>query len=173
MTTTGPDLFRTDPPQHGDERSLLRGFLDFHRGTLRWKTAGLDAAQLVRRSTEPSTMSLIGLVRHLAEVERYWFQICLAGRDVELRLWTDEHPDGDFDLTDPDRVEQDFADYRAVVEESDRIVAGYELDHLFTRPRRDGSYSVRWLYLHLIEEYARHVGHADLLRERIDGLTGE
>ena len=172
MTTDPTSAFRADPPQIGGDRALLQGFLDFHRGTLLWKTSGLTSEQLVRTSVEPSTMSLIGLVRHISEVERYWFQLCLAERPVELKLWTAEHPDGDFDLVDPERAEQDLADFREVIRTSDEIASSYDLDHTFHRPR-NGEYSVRWLYIHMVEEYARHNGHADLLRERIDGLTGE
>jgi hypothetical protein len=161
------------PALAGSERELLHGFLAFHRDTLRWKISGLTGEQLVRRAVEPSTMSLIGLVRHLTEVERHWYQACLAGRPVQHVWWSNEHPDGDFDFVDPARAEQDLEDYQAIVEISEEIVAGYDLDHTFTRPKREGEYSVRWLYLHMIEEYARHNGHADLLRQRIDGLIGE
>jgi hypothetical protein len=173
VTATDHSDPRRDPPSTGDERAMLQGFLDFHRDTLLWKTAGLTGAQLVETSVEPSTMSLLGLVRHLTEVERYWFQICLDERPIMPLLWTDEHPDGDFDLVDPAIAEQDVVQYREIVKLSDEIGAGYDLDHLFHRPRREHLYSVRWLYIHLIEEYSRHNGHADLLRERIDGQTGE
>ncbi|GAB2637649.1 DinB family protein [Kribbella swartbergensis] len=162
-----------DPPTAAGERELLQGFLDFHRETLLWKISGLTGEQLVRRSVEPSSMSLIGLVRHLTEVERYWYQICLAQLPVTATFWTDEHPDGDFDLVDAAGAEQDVRDYRAIVKTSDELIARYDLDHTFRRPRREGDYSVRYLLVHMIEEYARHNGHADFLRERIDGLTGE
>ncbi|WP_112245312.1 DinB family protein [Kribbella monticola] len=165
--------FRADPPTSAGERELLQGFLDFQRGTFLWKTSGLTGEQLVQAKIEPSTMTLLGLARHLAEVERYWFQLCLAGRPVELALWTHEHPDGDFDLVDPARAEDDLADLRETIRLSDEVVAGYSLDDTFRRPKGDQQYSVRYLYIHLIEEYARHNGHADLLRERTDGLTGE
>jgi uncharacterized protein DUF664 len=165
--------FRQDPPQTGDERALLQGFLAFHRGTLLWKTAGLTGEQLLGATVEPSTMSLLGLIRHLAEVERYWFQLCLDERPIELELWTDDHPDGDFTLAEAARAEQDLADLKATIQLSDEILRSYPLDHAFKRPGRDGEYSVRWLYLHMVEEYARHNGHADLLRERADGMTGE
>jgi uncharacterized damage-inducible protein DinB len=164
---------RVEPPTAAGERELLQGFLDFHRGTLLWKISGLTGEQLAQRSVEPSSMSLIGLVRHLTEVERYWYQNCLAQLPVEAEFWTDEHPDGDFDLADAARAEQDVRDYRAIVRTSDELIAQYDLDHTFTRPRREGDYSVRYLLIHMIEEYARHNGHADFLRERIDGLTGE
>ncbi|MEV5960471.1 DinB family protein [Kribbella sp. NPDC051952] len=165
--------FRVDPPTAAGERELLQGFLDYHRGTLLWKVSGLTGEQLVQRSVDPSSMSLIGLVRHLIEVERYWYQTCLGQQTVQPTYWTDEYPDGDFDLVDPVQAEQDLEDYRAIVKVSDELVAGYDLDHTFTRPRRDDAYSVRYLLIHMIEEYARHNGHADLLRERVDGLTGE
>nr|WP_238355215.1 DinB family protein [Kribbella sandramycini] len=152
---------------------MLQGFLDFHRQTLLLKLADLSAEQLTLRSAEPSTMSLLGLVRHLTEVERYWFQACLDGRAAPPVFWTDEHPDGDFDLATAEHAVQDLDDYRAIVRVSDELAAQYELDATFRRPRREGEYSLRYLYIHLIEEYARHNGHADLLRERIDGQTGE
>ncbi|GAA1715093.1 DinB family protein [Kribbella yunnanensis] len=166
-------MTRTDPPQIAAERELLQGFLDFHRQTLLLKVSGLSGEELVRRSVEPSSMSLLGLVRHLTEVEQYWFKTCLAGEVVPDRYWTYEHPDGDFDLVDAAEAEADLQTYAAAVQESEEIAVGYGLDDTFLRPRREGEYSVRYLYIHLIEEYARHNGHADLLRERIDGSTGE
>jgi hypothetical protein len=167
--------FRSEPPTIAAERELLQGFLDYHRDTLLWKTAGLTGEQLVQPNVDPSKMSLLGLVRHLTEVERYWFQICLDERPIRPIHWTDEHPDGDFDLVDPDAAEQDVAQYREIIKVSDEICAKFDLDHVYHRPspRESERYSVRWLYLHLVEEYARHNGHADLLRERIDGQTGE
>ncbi|GAB3942247.1 DinB family protein [Kribbella albertanoniae] len=166
-------MTRTDPPNTAPERELLQGFLDYHRETLLLKVSGLSGEDLVRRSVEPSSMSLLGLVRHLTEVEQYWFKTCLTGEVVPDRYWTAEHPDGDFDLVDPAQAEKDLQTYADAVQESDEIAARYDLDAAFRRPRREGEYSLRWLYIHLIEEYARHNGHADLLRERIDGSTGE
>jgi uncharacterized damage-inducible protein DinB len=167
--------FRSEPPTTAGERELLQGFLDYHRGTLLWKIAGLTGEQLVQPNVEPSKMSLIGLVRHVTEVERFWFQICLDERPIEPVWWTNEHPDGDFDLVDPTTAEQDVAQYREIIKLSDEIGAKYDLDHICHRPhpRESERYSVRWLYLHMVEEYARHNGHADFLRERIDGETGE
>ncbi|MFF1818716.1 DinB family protein [Kribbella sp. NPDC058245] len=166
-------MTRIDPPTAASERELLQGFLDFHRQTLLLKVSDLSAEQLVRRSAEPSSMSLLGLVRHLTEVEQYWFKSCLAGEEVPDRYWTAEHPDGDFDLVDPAQAEADLQTYAEAVQESDKIASRHALDDPFRRPRRVEIYSVRYLYIHLIEEYARHNGHADLLRERIDGSTGE
>jgi hypothetical protein len=165
--------YRQDPPQTGDERAVLQGFLDFHRGTLLWKTAGLTGEQLAQATVEPSAMSLLGLIRHLTQVEKYWFELSLAGRPVELELWTDEHPDGDFTLVDAARAEQDLANLKTAIQLSDEIARDHSLDHTFKRPGRDGEYSVRYLYIHMVEEYSRHNGHADLLRERTDGMTGE
>ena len=165
--------FRVDPPTAAGERELLQGFLDYHRGTLLWKVSGLSGAQLVERSVDPSTMSLLGLVRHLSEVEKYWFHRALAGHDSPPKYWTAEHPDGDFDLATPAQAEQDVEDFRKIVKLSDELAARYALDDTFVRPGHDGPYSVRYLYIHLIEEYARHNGHADLLRERVDGVVGE
>ncbi|HEY3559411.1 MAG TPA: DinB family protein [Kribbella sp.] len=165
--------FRVDPPTAAGERELLQGFLDFHRGTLLWKMSGLSGEQLVRRAVDPSTMSLLGLVRHLSEVEKYWFHRALAGHDSPPKYWTAEHPDGDFDLVTPEQAEQDVADFREIVKLSDELAAQYALDDTFVRPGREEQYSVRYLYLHLVEEYARHNGHADLLRERLDGSVGE
>ncbi|MGY4767664.1 DinB family protein [Kribbella sp. CWNU-51] len=165
--------FRVDPATAAGERELLQGFLDFHRGTLLWKVSGLTSEQLVERSVDPSSMSLIGLVRHLSEVEKYWFHRALAQFPAEPKFWTAEHPDGDFDLADPAQAERDLEDFRQIVKTSDEIAARYTLDDTFVRPGHEGDYSVRYLYIHMIEEYARHNGHADLLRERLDGLTGE
>ncbi|WP_329004400.1 DinB family protein [Kribbella sp. NBC_00709] len=165
--------FRVDPPTAAAERVLLQGFLDFHRGTLLWKVSGLTGEQLVQRTVDPSSMSLIGLVRHLSEVEKYWFHRALAGHDSPPKYWTAEHPDGDFDLADPTQAEQDVEDFRQLVKTSDTLAAKYALDDTFTRPGHEGAYSVRYLYIHMIEEYARHNGHADLVRERLDGTTGE
>jgi hypothetical protein len=164
---------RVDPPTAAGERELLQGFLDFHRGTLLWKISGLTGEQLAQRSVEPSSMSLIGLVRHLSEVEKYWFHRALAQLPAPPKFWTDDHPDGDFDLAEPAGAAHDLADFREIVRTSDEIAARYALDDTFIRPGHEGEYSVRYLYIHLIEEYARHNGHADFLRERIDGLTGE
>ena len=166
-------MTRTDPPNIAPERELLQGFLDYHRQTLLLKVSGLSGEELVRRSVEPSSLSLLGLVRHLTEVEQYWFKTCLAGEEVPDLYWTAENPDGDFDLTDAAEAEKDLQTYADAVQESDEIAVHYSLESPFRRPRREGEYSLRWLYIHMIEEYARHNGHADLLRERIDGSTGE
>ena len=169
--TAGP---RIDPPEYGDERATLIGFLDYHRATLAMKTAGLDADQLARRATPPSTMSLLGLVRHLAEVERGWFR-GFAGESVEDLYPNPDDRDFDFNgaVADPALVERAFTDWRTEIEHARAIVAGASLDDTYIRPERGDGFSLRWILVHMIEEYARHAGHADLLREAIDGETGE
>ncbi|WP_238150717.1 DinB family protein [Kribbella sindirgiensis] len=164
---------RVDPPTVADERALLQGFLDFHRGTLLWKLSGLTGEQLVERAVPPSTMSLIGLVRHMSEVEKYWFHRALALHDSPPKNWSREFPDGDFDHVDPELVEQDLEEYRQIVKTSDALAANYALDDTFLRPGQEPPHSLRYLYNHMIQEYARHNGHADLLRQRLDGATGE
>jgi uncharacterized damage-inducible protein DinB len=158
MTWTAPEVGRPDGPLTGAERAMLQGFLDWHRATLLHKCTGLTGRQLAERTVPPSTLSLLGLVRHMAKVERTWFRRRFAGEPV------------DFEDLDPDGA---AADYARLVEEwrlADAAVAGASLDDTFTH---DGEvHSLRLLYLHLIQEYARHNGHADLLRERLDGVTG-
>ncbi len=170
------NLERTDPPLQGDERSTLLGFLDYQRDTLALKCAGLTPAQLAERALPPSTMSLLGLVRHLAEVERGWFSR-LAGEKRPDIYCTPEQPDWDFDgaVADPEVVSQAFADWRAEIDIARAIGAATTLDATFVRVDRgeDFAFSHRWVLVHMVEEYARHNGHADLLRERIDGVTGE
>jgi hypothetical protein len=148
---------------------MLTAWLDYWRESLLLKCAGLSGEQLVTRSCPPSPMSLIGLVRHMTEMERgYAYRV--ADRDTPLLYCTDQSPDGDFDDVDPAVVEADLATFREHCDRSRDILAGLALDDLFGRHER---YSVRWVYHYLIKEYARHLGHADLLRERVDGVTGE
>jgi uncharacterized damage-inducible protein DinB len=169
---TASDVQRTDPPQVGDERTLLDAFLDYHRETLLWKCSGLSDDQLRQRSAPPSTLSLLGLVRHLTEVERSWFRHGVAGQDVARLYFSDDNLDGDFDDVDSADAAANLAAYRAEIEQVRKAVADRSLDDTFTN-RRGRTISLRWVYLHMLEEYARHNGHADLLRERIDGATGE
>ncbi len=172
MTWTAPAVERTDPPYVADERAMLETWLDYHRETLLWKCAGLTGEQLARRSVEPSGLSLLGLVRHMAEVERWWFRRNFAGEPISDLYCTDASPDGDFDDTGPDGAEQDFAAFVAECDAARKAVVGRSLDDTFVHPRRQATMSLRWVYVHMIEEYARHNGHADLLRERVDGVTG-
>jgi uncharacterized damage-inducible protein DinB len=157
----------------GDERATLTEFLGRQRLTLQLKCEGLDPAQLGHRAVEPSTMSLLGLMRHMAEVERTWFRWRFAGLDVPKLYQAGEEPDGDFDgaIADQEVVNDAWAKWRAEVAFAEQFASNTDLSFV----GRDGAgrpISLRELLVHMIEEYARHNGHADLLRERIDGRVG-
>ena len=171
MTWTAPTINRINEPYAGDELTMLTGWLDYHRQTLLLKCQGLTAEQLKLAPVEPSNLTLLGLVRHMAEVERSWFRRRVAAEDVGWLYCDDEHPDGDFDLIATADAEADFATLAAEVDAARRAVDGRSLDETFER--RGNVLNVRWVYVHMIEEYARHNGHADLIRERIDGVTGD
>ena len=160
---------RPEPPYLGDEAETLAGFLDFHRATLLWKLEGLDDEQL-RRPMVPSGTSLLGMVKHLAYVERWWFQQVWAGREVTYP-WTDEDPDADWRVEPSETTEDILALYRGECARSREIAAAASLDGVAHHPR--GERSRRWILVHMIEETARHNGHADILREQLDGVTGE
>jgi uncharacterized damage-inducible protein DinB len=167
MATERPDL-----PLIASEREMLRVFLDFHRATLAQKCDGLTDDQLREQSSPPSTLSLLGLVRHMAEVERIWFRRAIAGEDLPL-VWTNELDfQVAYDATKSTRSEA-FGAWQAEVERSRRIEAEADsLDVLGYQPRWNAQVSLRFVMLHLIHEYARHNGHADFLREGIDGTVG-
>jgi uncharacterized damage-inducible protein DinB len=174
---------RVDPPYLDGERAAVEAWLEFHRATLLRKCAGLTPGQLGTRSVPPSSLSLRGLVRHMTEVERGWFRSVLAGQQVAAEYCAPDDPDGDFDGVgrDPDEpdtaaaVAREFEVFAAELERSRAVAADRSLDDLSAgRTSRSGAQvSLRWVYLHMIEEYARHNGHADLLRECIDGVTGD
>jgi uncharacterized damage-inducible protein DinB len=171
-------LMRVDPPWSGPERESLIGWLQYHRDTLAMKCDGVSPEQLCERSVPPSSMSLIGLVRHMAEVERSWLsRFVVAGGDFDavpyLYCNNDDNLDGDFDDVHPSTVAIDFETWRAEMDTSDAIIAGADLDTSQYHPRWEATISVRWVIVHLIEEYARHNGHADLIRECVDGATGD
>ena len=183
MSPTGrADLFldpaddpREGGPTLGDEKATLQEFLRTQRLTLELKCADLDAEQLARRSVEPSTMSLLGLVRHMAAVERNWFKRRLADLDVPRLYQSEEEPDGDFDgaVADPEVVAEAWRTWREEVAFAEAYVAdATDLGAVHDIPRH-GQLSVREVLVHMVEEYARHNGHADLLRERIDGRIGQ
>lgn len=181
-TPVWPEADRTDPPLRGDEVTTLRTFLDFHRDTLRWKTAGLTAEQL-QATHPPSGMTLGGLVKHLALVESSWFQAVLAGgTDLPPFDDVDWSADRDWEWTSArdDSPEALRGLFDSIVAESDRRIdealAAGGLDQTSARESRQpgaGAFNLRWILVHMIEEYARHNGHADLLREAVDGMTGE
>ncbi len=164
---------RTVPPVTAGERATLRAFLDFHRETLAAKCAGLPDAELRRRSVPPSALSLLGLVRHMAEVERAWFRRTIAAEDVGL-VWSGTGDHQAAYAADSATRAEAFAAWQAEVEQARRIeAAAPSLDVTGYQARRGEDVSLRFVLLHVIQEYARHNGHADLLRERIDGVTGD
>jgi uncharacterized damage-inducible protein DinB len=165
---TAPPAHRVTEPHTGPERAILQGLLDWHRQTLLSKCTGLTAEQLKTASAPPSNLTLLGLVRHLALVEQSWVARA-TGTEERWVYGSDDNPDGDFDDVAGADAEADFRTYAAETADADRKLADLALDDEFTAR---GTKSVRWVYLHLIEEYARHNGHADLLRECLDGTTG-
>jgi hypothetical protein len=163
-----PEVERIDTPRTPhDERASLETWLEYHRATLLTKCAGLKPDQLTERSCPPSGLSLLGLVRHMTEVET-WFHD-FDGQPHGQWYSSDDDPDGDFDRTDPAHADADLAAYHASLDRARAAVSGRDLDEL--SPGSDSPVSLRWVYQHMIEEYARHNGHADLIRERIDGVT--
>ncbi|WP_416983687.1 DinB family protein [Streptomyces sp. T028] len=166
---------RTEPAQNADERAMLEGWLEYHRQTLEWKCEGLTDAQLRTAAVPPSELSLLGLVRHMADVERGWFRRVLAGEDPGPIYYSEAEPDGEFHLTEEDTWEEGYATWQAEIAAARRYAADFALDDLSRGTSRftNEPFNLRWIYTHMIEEYARHNGHADLLRERIDGATGE
>lgn len=168
MAWTAPEVERPSGDLDADELTLVTGLLAWHRQTLLAKCAGLDARQLAMRSVPPSNLSLLGLLRHLAKVERIWFRERAAGEDI-APLYGGAGNDTDFEELDLDAE----AAWTTLVEEvraSERVTARLGLDHTFEHSGR--TFSLRFVHLHMIGEYARHNGHADFLREQIDGVTG-
>ncbi|MET0977985.1 MAG: DinB family protein [Paeniglutamicibacter terrestris] len=178
--TEAPADPRTDPPPRGSERATLLGFLTYQRQTLALKCAGLSDSALMSRSVPPSELCLIGLVRHLSDVERFWIRSSLSGSKDAPLYWFDDSPDIDFvfhrgpALNDAEAllVTASMDAWKAEMAYSDAVLSRAELDDAVSAGRH-GVLSVRWILTHLIEEYARHNGHADLLRECIDGQVGE
>jgi uncharacterized damage-inducible protein DinB len=169
VTWKAPEIERPGGPLTGPERPLLQAFLDWHRATLLYKCAGLTGEQLAERIVPPSGLSLLGLIRHMTKVERTWFRQRFAGEPVDPPFGHDMQ--AEFAEADPARAAADYARLTEEFKLADAAVANASLDDTFTHG--DEVMSLRLIYLHMIEEYARHLGHADLLRERIDGATGE
>lgn len=167
MTTERPRI-----PMTGDERETLRGFLDFHRATLARKCDGLSDEELRRQSMPPSTLSLLGLVRHMAEVERNWFRRVINGEDIPL-VWSDSFDfQAAYDAREATRAEA-FEAWQAEVEHARRIEAEAESLEVTVHAVRWGQdVSLRTVMMHMILEYGRHNGHADFLREGVDGTVG-
>ncbi|QNP73965.1 DinB family protein [Streptomyces roseirectus] len=166
---------RTEPAQNASERDMLEGWLEYHRQTLAWKCEGLTDEQLRTAAVPPSELSLLGLVRHMAEVERGWFRKVLVGDDPGPIYYSDADPDGEFHVGDGDTWAEAYATWQGEIEVAREYAGRFELDDLSQGESRftEEPFSLRWIYTHMIEEYARHNGHADLLRELIDGATGE
>jgi uncharacterized damage-inducible protein DinB len=152
---------------------MLDGWLDYHRATLRQKCTGLDDEQLRTASCPPSNLTLLGLVRHMTDVERGWFLRGVARRpatEVPPLYYSEENEEGDFEDLGSASTESVFDTYDRAISEIRAGLAEADLDQTFDNGGTP--YSLRWVYTHMIEEYARHNGHADLIRERIDGATG-
>ncbi|MER6949533.1 DinB family protein [Nonomuraea sp. NPDC000554] len=164
---------RMPPVFSGDERTVLNSWLEWHRATLAVKCAGLSDEQLRERAVPPSNLSLLGLVRHMAHVERAWFRRNIADEDIPLLYGKETNPDADFEEVDTASVEEAFATWQDEMERARKISAELPLDAMAKRQRDGQDVSHRRILVHLIQEYARHNGQADLLRERIDGVTGE
>ena len=171
---TFADVPRPEPATIADERTTLTDFLDYYRATLAVKCAGLTPEQLALRAVEPSSLSLLGLVRHMGEVEQGWFR-GFAGEQFTRPYSSTGNRDGDFDdvVGDQQCVDDAFAYWQAEIAHAREITAAHALERTYTHPRHGTDFSLRWILVHMIEEYARHCGHADLLRERIDGATGD
>jgi uncharacterized damage-inducible protein DinB len=163
--------FRTLPRVAGERETLL-AFLEWQRATLARKCAGLSEEQMRLRSAAPSTLSLLGLVRHMAGVERWWFRQILAGEDVPLPDSSDADLDADFNDIEATGVEEAFTAWSAECDAARKIVEARTLEDPGQRPADGQTVSLRWILVHMVEEYSRHNGHADLLRERIDGAVG-
>jgi Protein of unknown function (DUF664) len=168
-TAPHPPAF-ADGPLVGEDRPILEAFLADQRSTLLNICAGLSGAQLAQRPVPPSNLSLLGLVRHMAKVERVWFRHRAAGEAVASMYDQADDKDVDFNDLDPALAEADFARFVDECRLADAAAAGLAFDDTFIV--RGETYSLRLVYVHMITEYARHNGHADLLREVIDGTTG-
>jgi hypothetical protein len=172
---------RRDPPLHADEATMMRAFLDFHRDTFRWKCAGLTQQQMAQ-ALPPTDMTLGGMMKHLALVESGWFEESFSGEaqmpPFDTVDW-DADRDWEWHTAKDDTPEELFALFADACRRSDAVLdaamAGPGLDsESVEKDRRSGTpFSLRWILLHMIEEYARHNGHADLIRQSIDGETGE
>jgi hypothetical protein len=165
---------RDHPPVGADERTTLTAFLDFQRATLALKCDGLTDDQLRERAVPPSDLSLLGIVRHMAEVERNWFRPVLGGQEMATIFAPDMEWEAAFRDVATASVPEAFGAWQAECDHARALVAAAPtLDIGDHRGRTGQWFSARWVLTHMIEEYARHNGHADLLRERLDGCTGE
>jgi Protein of unknown function (DUF664) len=167
-----PPETRPEPPFVADERVMLTTWLDYQRATLMWKCEGLGGEDLARRGVPPSRLSLLGLVRHMTLVEWWWFEQIFSGSDAARPISTDDDDDADFNDLHPELADADLERFHLQCDISRKIVAAADnLDQQASAAR--DAITLRWIMIHMVEEYARHNGHADLLRELIDGVVGE
>jgi len=171
---TMPDFERPEPLLRGEERAQLVSWLAHYRATLLRKCAGLSVEELSLKPVATSSMSLLGILRHMTFVEQVWFDMRFAGHDVVVHYKRDDDPDADFNDLSSATLAEVVTNFHSACQRTDELVRGHELDELVkaTGGRRD-PVDLRWIYLHMIEEYARHCGHADIFRELIDGTTGD
>ncbi|PFG34385.1 DinB family protein [Sanguibacter antarcticus] len=163
---------RSHPPFMAGDRESLESWLELYRTTLPLKIDGLTPEQLSARSVPPSTLSLLGIVRHLTGVEQYWFTVVVGGNETPP-IYCEDDDDGDFDDARAETASADVARYGAELNTArERAGEVVDLDAALPGRRRGSEVNLRWVYVHMIEEYARHLGHADLLREAVDGVTG-
>ena len=168
-----PKFERPKPLLLGPERAQLESWLAFYRATLLKKCSGLSYEDLCRRPIESSTMSLLGMLRHMTFVEQVWFDARFAGNDVVEYYKLPDDRELDWTALGSATLNEVVANFQRACETSDELARGHELDELVTTPGKGREpVDLRWIYIHMIEEYARHNGHADLLRQCIDGATG-
>ncbi len=156
----------------GAERDQLQSWLALYRSTLLTKCAGLSLDQLKIRPIPTSSHSLLGLVRHMTLVEQVWFDMRFSANDVDEYYQRDEDHDADFNDLESASLDEVVANFHRACERSDELARGHDLDEMVRRIAKGRDVDLRWIYIHMIEEYARHLGHADLMRELIDGETG-
>ncbi|CAN5584125.1 DinB family protein [soil metagenome] len=162
---------RYGAPVAGAEKEVLTGFLDHYRATILAICEGLSDEDL-RRPMVPSGTTLLGMIKHLAYVERGWFQETVAGKRVEFPFDLDEDPEADLRVEQEETTQEILDLYRAESARSRQIIEAASLDDLVKGEKRSADYNVRWVIVHMIEETARHAGHADIIREQLDGSTG-
>lgn len=169
---------RTEPPAQADEKTMLVAFLDYYRDSLILKSEGLADEHARACAVPPSDLNITGLIRHMAEVERWWFQRWFIDSDVTGIWWGDDDPDADIHAGPTDTLADAIAVWEREVQRAREITATAQPDdvakRVSTEPQRAGFQpNMRWILIHMIEEYARHCGHADLVRQAIDGVTGD
>ena len=177
MTEQTPPDSRIEPPETAGERETLTGFVEYFRATVVMKASGLSDADGAKRLL-PSLTTVSGLIKHLTDVERYWFRTRLDGQQDVPTRWSADDPDGEFRVHDGERLADLIGDYEEVCRESREVLARYDLEDCCRVADGDGDgdangQNVRWVLVHMIEETGRHCGHLDILRELLDGSTGD